>query len=60
MNPIPKALLKFCTTKNLFEFYLLVRNHKDKISLGLYTQVVEKRLFGVVSATCVGRSSPGF
>jgi len=42
------------------EFYLWVRNHKDKIRFGLYKQVVEKRLLGVVSTTCVDRSSPGF
>jgi len=34
--------------------------HKDKIRLGLYTQVVEKLLYGVVSTTCIDRSSPGF
>jgi len=42
------------------EFFLWVRNHKDKIRLGLYTQVVEKLLCRVISTTCVDRSSPGF
>jgi len=42
------------------EFYLWIRNHKDKIRLGLNTQVVEKLLHGVVSNTCVDRSSLGF
>jgi len=49
-----------CDLKAKNKFYLWVRNHKDKIRLGLYIQVMEKLLHGVVSTTCVDRSSPGF
>jgi len=35
-------------------------NYKDIIRLGLYTQVVEKLLYGDVFTACVDRSFPGF
>jgi len=34
------------------EFYLRIRNHKDKIRLCLYTQMAEKLIHGVVSTNC--------
>jgi len=47
-------------TSWLSEFYLYDFLPTDKIRLGLYIQMMEKLLYGVVSTTWVDRSSPGF